>query len=124
MIDNKLEKIIKPEDVNPKEWRSHQIIFNEPEENYSAIFGYYRGCQSCLGLRWNGHAGNERGNPGEGDEPCWFLVPDALTLSTLERLLVIATEKKLTNEFGELYSNELRKIILEYSSDSYLMCKG
>src|SRR5215216_4999812 len=71
-------KIMDPLQVNPAAWQNHEVIFNDDE--FSGVWGQYKG-NYCLGIRWNGDTADERGYPGHGPYPPWFVVPEYLTLS-------------------------------------------
>jgi len=96
--------------VNPVDWQNHEVIFND--EEFSAVWGQYKG-NFCLGTRWNGESENERGYPGQGAHPLWFVIPEYLTLSVLEKLNIISIQRELRNEKGESYSIRINNAIGE-----------
>lgn len=84
------------------------ILFDDDE--FSAVWGEYHS-NLCLGTRWNGDNDDERGYPGQGAYPLWFVVPDYLTLSTLERLNTISLQQDLRDENDEPFSNKINRTI-------------
>jgi len=74
-----------PLSVKPHAWDDIHIIFTHP--HYSVIFGAYEGTY-CLGMRWNGRAG-ERGYPGQGKHPLWFVIPDPFRPGILATLITM-----------------------------------
>lgn len=108
-----------PNRVNPRDWSEHEVIFNDLREGFSGVWGLFRGAPA-LGLRWDGDE-EERGYPGQGAYPLWFVIPEYLTLSTLERLLTTSIERGLgfernimraISEFLEVNNGE--QIALEF----------
>lgn len=101
-----------PYAVNPAAWSNHEVIYNDPIEEFSAVWGMFRG-RYCLGTRWNGdHVG--RGYPGQGKYPLWYVEPDFLTLSILQRLLINATDRGLRSPSRELYSDKIAHALEKY----------
>lgn len=78
-----------PSLVKPGAWADIKIILDDTSWGYSVIFGKFRG-DYCLGMRWNGNS-NERGYPGQGAYPLWFVVPDPFESSILVELAVMAS---------------------------------
>ena len=81
-------------EVRPKDWLWHEnypirILFESEEENYSIIWGKYQNTRA-LGVRWNG--GTERGYPGQGGHPTWYVEPDFISIVILQRLQILAIE--------------------------------
>lgn len=81
-----------PINVNPKDWLGIKIILNDTSAGYSVIFGKFRG-NLCLGMRWNGNLA-ERGYPGQGAYPLWFVVPDPFKQSILNQLTIMSNTNK------------------------------
>lgn len=100
-----------PTQVNPAAWQNHEVIFDDGE--FSAVWGEFHG-NRCLGTRWNGDTDDERGYPGQGAYPLWFVVPDYLALSTLERLNTISLQQDLRDDNDESYSNRINRAIREF----------
>lgn len=100
-----------PTQVNPAAWQNHEVIFDDGE--FSAVWGEYHG-NPCLGTRWNGDTDDERGYPGQGAYPLWFVVPEYLVLPTLERLNTISLQQGLTDDNDEPYSNKINGAIREF----------
>jgi len=101
-----------PTDVNPGAWSDHEVIFNDPAEEYSAVWGKFRG-KLCLGTRWNGDP-DQRGYPGQGEYPLWFVEPDYLVLPILQRLYLLSMRGGLINSRGELFSDKISIAIREF----------
>ena len=79
-------------DVRPKDWLWDEnypvkVLFDDGE--YSAIWGKYQD-QPALGVRWNG--GTDRGYPGQGGHPTWYVEPDFIAVTILHRLFTSAIE--------------------------------
>ena len=109
---------MKPEDVKSTQWSDYEIIFNDIEEDYSAIWGRYRdGDEKCLGIRWNtSHKGI--GYPtGNGGSPQWFVIPTFID-TFLEKLFTVSIEKNLKNESAEEYSEKIKNAIREFVNKS------
>lgn len=101
-----------PTNVNPAAWSDHEVIFDDLESEYSALWGKYQG-KLCLGTRWNGPH-EERGYPGQGQYPLWFVEPDFLTLAILQRLFIEAMKSRLQDTTGGFYSDKIAKAIQQY----------
>lgn len=100
-----------PNQVNPAAWQNHEVIFDDGE--FSAVWGQYEDNQ-CLGARWNGDSDEQRGYPGQGAYPLWFVVPDFLALSTLERLNTTSLQQDLRDDNDVPYSTKINKAIREF----------
>jgi|GEM_PF-1615509 len=84
--------------VQPKDWLLDEnypirILFDSDEENYSVIWGKYKK-HKALGVRWNG--GVNRGYPGQGGHPTWYVEPDFIAIAILQRILILALDNGLT----------------------------
>lgn len=87
-------------------------------EGFSAIWGRFDNDDNfCLGARWNGGE-DERGYPGQGAYPLWFVIPDYLALSMLERLNTNALQDDLRAENGEPCSIRINKAIRVFMNQS------
>lgn len=91
-------------DVKPKDWYwdesyTPRILFESNEENYSVIWGKYKNIKA-LGVRWNG--GTERGYPGQGGHPTWYVEPDFIAISIIQRLLNLALENQNNDYLGNI----------------------
>jgi len=101
-----------PHDVKPNAWTEIEVIFNDTNQEYSAIWGKFNGTY-CLGTRWNGEL-DQRGYPGQGEYPLWFVEPDFLTVPILQRLFLLSLKNRLIDSNGELYSDKLERAIVKY----------
>jgi hypothetical protein len=100
---------MKPEKVKPIAWSNISVLYNNTGENYSLIWGSYQG-EKLLGVRWNGE-NNNRGYPGQGNQPTWYIEPEFLTLTILNEILRIATDKS-----QDIYLKRIRKAIEEFNN--------
>ena len=66
-----------PEDVNPKNFKVKQVIFNNGD--FSIAYGEWKEDVSCLGMRWNGSK-DDVGYPKLFNNPVWFILPEELTV--------------------------------------------
>lgn len=85
-----ISNTMKATEVTPAAWKDEKVLYDKG--NYSAIWGKYQD-EKCLGVRWSGNDG-ERGYPGQGNYPTWYIEPDFLVLSILQKLLELAIEDK------------------------------
>lgn len=85
-----------PNLVKPNAWDDIHIILNDTSWGYSLIFGEFNG-NYCLGMRWNGNA-NERGYPGQGANPLWFVVPDPFETAILSQLSTMASNPNVNKD--------------------------
>jgi hypothetical protein len=106
---------MRPEQVNPNAWSNHEVIYDDGE--FSSVWGQFNGSR-CLGTRWNGETDDERGYPGQGAYPLWFVVPPFLALSTLERLHTAAIQSNLANPQREPYAQKIQDAIRQFESSS------
>jgi len=102
---------MQPNLVNPADWQNHEVIFDDGD--FSAVWGQYKGI-FCLGTRWNGDGNDERGYPGQGAYPLWFIIPEYLTLSVLERLNTISIQSDLRDDNNQAYSDNINATIREF----------
>lgn len=80
-------------DVKPKDWlwdQKYPIRVLYDDGDYSVIWGKYQHTPA-LGVRWNG--GLERGYPGQGGHPTWYVEPDFIAVAILHRLLTSALDR-------------------------------
>lgn len=103
---------MRPEQVNPNAWNNHEVIYDDGE--FSAVNGLFDGNPN-IGVRWNGESDEERGYPGQGGYPLWFVVPDFLILSTLERLHTTAISNDLRNPNGVPYAERIQEAIRKFA---------
>ena len=87
---------MKAKDVKPQDWCKDnnypiRILYESVEENYSVIWGKYKD-HKALGVRWNG--GTNRGYPGQGGHPTWYVEPDFIAIVILQRLLILAIDNE------------------------------
>jgi len=79
-------------EVRPEKWGEVLDLYDDG--SYSAIWGSYEDDNNrCLGVRWNGAAG-EIGYPMEEGSPVWYIEPDLVTKEILLALL----DKVITNK--------------------------
>lgn len=85
---------MKAKEVKPKDWLIDanypvRVLYDDGE--YSVIWGKYQD-HRALGVRWNG--GTERGYPGQGAHPTWYVEPDFIAIVILQRLQILAIENR------------------------------
>ena len=103
---------MKASEVNPKNWNwdpNYPIRVLYDDEDYSLIWGKYKE-KKALGARWSGD--EERGYPGQGEYPTWYVEPDFISIAILQRLLTQAID-----------SDELKYVDNIYFAISELMSK-
>jgi len=106
---------MRPQEVNPNAWSDHEVIFDDGE--FSAVSGLFDSTPN-IGVRWNGGSDEERGYPGQGAYPLWFVVPDFLILPTLERLHTTALREELVNANGVPYAERIQEAIRRFAQES------
>jgi len=79
-------------EVRPQKWLWNdnypiRVLFDDGE--YSVIWGQFENTRA-LGVRWNG--GTEVGYPGQGGNPTWYVEPDFIAISILQRILLMAID--------------------------------
>ena len=93
-------------DVKPNNWfwdKNYPILIlyeDYEEENYSIIWGKYKGVKA-LGVRWNGKA-KERGFPGQGAYPTWYVEPDFIAIHILQQILTVANDNNETKYLANI----------------------
>ena len=71
----------KPQEVvSPKRhWRTGEVLYDGGEGQFSVAEGQWENDDGrwgdALGIRWNGKAGAEVGNPQSRGRPTWFVLP-------------------------------------------------
>ncbi|MCF8451720.1 MAG: hypothetical protein K9G42_00880 [Pedobacter sp.] len=95
-----------PSLVNPAAWDSIEIILDDPNHQYSIIFGNFWG-KPCLGMRWNGEP-HERGYPGQAGNPLWFVVPEPLERAILDEMVAIGNNSNV----NQSSLNHARQVLL------------
>ncbi len=89
--------------VNPEKWLHDpnypiRILYDDGE--YSVIWGKYEGTPA-LGARWNG-PGVERGHPGQGSYPTWFVEPDFLAGPILKEILYLTVNSSDRSRLSDI----------------------
>lgn len=103
-----------PNNVNPNDWEKHEVIFNDVDEGYSAVWGKFRD-EYTLGIRWNGSDDKAKGYPVQGAHPLWFVVPKDLIITILQQLLLGAIKNKLKKNKEELYATKILNAIEKFT---------
>lgn len=90
--------------VKPKDWLWDEnypirVLYDNDDENYSIIWGKYK-THKALGVRWNG--GVNRGYPGQGGHPTWYVEPDFIAITILQRILTLAIDKEDTKYLADI----------------------
>lgn len=94
---------MKASEVNPKNWNldtNYPIKVLYDDEDYSVIWGKYKDKKS-LGARWSGD--EERGYPGQGEYPTWYVEPDFIAIAILQRILTQAIDSKNSQYLDNIY---------------------
>ncbi len=78
--------------VRPQKWLQNEnypirILYDDGE--YSFIWGQFESA-GALGARWNGEDGI--GYPSLGGNPTWYVEPDFIAISILQRLQIMAID--------------------------------
>jgi hypothetical protein len=86
---------MKASEVRPKDWLQDEsypirILYDNDEEDYSIIWGKYKN-HKALGVRWRGEI--NRGYPGQGIYPTWYVEPDFIAITILYRILTLAIDE-------------------------------
>jgi hypothetical protein len=99
---------MKAEDVIPQKWNHEdypiRVLYDDGD--YSIIWGRYEK-NRALGVRWNGE---DTGYPGQGAYPTWYVEPDFIAISILQRILLLAIDDK-----DETYLDNIHFAIQELS---------
>lgn len=83
---------MRADEVKPQKWlwdENYPIRILYDDGEYSVIWGKYENVRA-LGVRWNGEA--DVGYPGQGGYPTWYVEPDFIAISILQRILTIAID--------------------------------
>lgn len=83
---------MRAEEVTPQKWlrdSNYPIRILYDDGDYSVIWGKYEDTRA-LGVRWNG--GTDIGYPGQGAHPTWYVEPDFISISILQRILTLAID--------------------------------
>jgi len=88
--------------VKPQKWIEDdkypiKVLYDDGE--YSVIWGKYENT-IALGSRWNGR--NNAGYPKQGKYPTWYVEPDFIAISILQRLLTLSVDKNDTTYLDNL----------------------
>jgi hypothetical protein len=94
---------LKVKEVRPQKWLWDEnypirILFDDGE--YSVIWGKYEN-NRALGVRWNGVA--DVGYPGQGGNPTWYVEPDFIALSILQRILTLAIDNNDREHLDDIH---------------------
>ncbi len=78
--------------VKPQKWLRDEnypirVLYDDGE--YSIIWGKFEN-HRAMGVRWNG--GTAVGFPGQGGHATWYVEPDFIAVSILQRLLTMAQD--------------------------------
>ena len=76
---------MKPENVNPGNFKVEKILFNNNE--FSIAYGMWNNESEKLGMRWNGSSDNDPGYPKVFRNPMWFMVDEGLTIPFLKSII-------------------------------------
>ena len=93
----------RPEDVMQTKFPVSTVIYDG--EDFAIAWGTWNKERLCLGMRWNttNDAGTGVGYPNLFGNPCWFVLPDRLTLPILT---AISDSKFVSKE-------AIRKVLLD-----------
>ena len=76
---------MKPENVNPKNFKVENIVYNN--DYFSIAYGIWEGGNKHLVMRWNGESDEDPGYPKLFNNPVWFLIPEELKIPILTSLI-------------------------------------
>ena len=82
--------------VRPQKWlwnENYPIKVLYDDKNYSVIWGQFEESKA-LGVRWNGDS--DVGYPRQGANPTWYIEPDFIAISILQRILIMAIDNNDT----------------------------
>lgn len=77
---------MKPENVNPSNFKVEHILFDN--EEFSIAYGKWEGGNDSIAMRWNG-TDDDPGYPKLFSNPVWFLIDQDLKLPILKSLLEV-----------------------------------
>lgn len=75
---------VRPQDVQSprRHWRTGKVLYDGGEGGFSVTEGQWENeegrWEDRVGIRWNGKAGSEIGNPQSRGQPTWFVLPPDL----------------------------------------------
>jgi len=83
-------------------WQGHEVIYNSPIDQYSIAIGEIEGKPRCA-IRWNGDSESDSqkgemgivGTPSPGGGPFWFILPDFLAETVVQRVIDRNNSKEL-----------------------------
>lgn len=82
---------MKPESVNPKNFKVENIVFNN---NYFSIaYGIWERGERHLVMRWNGETDDDPGYPKLFNNPVWFLISEELKVPILTSLINLSNSR-------------------------------
>lgn len=95
---------MRADEVTPQKWRQDEnyrirILYDDGE--YSVIWGKYEETRA-LGVRWNGGT-TEIGYPGQGAHPTWYVEPDFIAISILQRILTLAIDNNDREHIDDIH---------------------
>lgn len=93
---------MRADEVRPQKWlldENYPIRILFDDEEYSVIWGKYENTRA-LGVRWNG--GADVGYPGQGGHPTWYVEPDFIAVSILQRILILAIDNNDRDRIADI----------------------
>lgn len=84
---------MKAKQVSPQKWLwdvNYPIRVLYDDDEYSIIWGKYENIEA-MGVRWSGGVDNI-GYPGQGGYPTWYIEPDFIAITIVQRLLNLAID--------------------------------
>lgn len=92
---------MKPENVNPSNFKVDRILFNNG--SFSIALGIWESGSKVLAMRWNGDIADEedKGYPKTFGNPMWFILDDEIKLPILKSIIGIKNSID-TNIIGTL----------------------
>jgi hypothetical protein len=94
---------MRADEVSPQKWlwdENYPIRVLYDDGDYSIIWGKYENTKA-LGVRWNG--GTDIGYPGQGAHPTWYVEPDFIAITIIQRILTIAIENGDTEHLQNIH---------------------
>jgi len=83
---------MKPENVNPKNFKVHSVLYNN--NSFSIAYGKWEEGENCLAMRWDGDENGDVGYPKTFGYPVWFIIHDDLKMNILQSLLTLSNVDK------------------------------
>ena len=93
---------MRADEVRPQKWCwdvNYPIRVLYDDDEYSVIWGKYENIKA-LGVRYNGET--DIGYPGQGAHPTWYVEPDFIAISILQRILIIAIDDNDTDHLADI----------------------